>query len=123
MLRLTMPYAQAWNSWFADVGNRPDGVARLRAVVDEACRDVGRDAAEIDRTVAVLVQGPGGTGRLQGNDAHGVIPPLEGPPEVVAESLRAYARAGISHVQLVLDPITLDGIRAVAPVLRELDRR
>ncbi len=123
MLRLTMPYAQAWNSWFADIGNRPDGVDRLREVVDEACRDVGRDPAEIERTVAVLVQGPGGTGRLQGDYAHGVIPPLEGPPEVVAESLRAYARAGISHVQLVLDPITLDGIRAVAPVLRELDRR
>jgi probable F420-dependent oxidoreductase len=123
MLRLTMPYAQAWNSWFADIGNRPDGVGRLREVVDEACRDVGRDPAEIERTVAVLVQGPGGTGRLQGDYAQGGTPPLEGSPEVVAESLRAYARAGISHVQLVLDPITLDGIRAVAPVLTELDRR
>jgi alkanesulfonate monooxygenase SsuD/methylene tetrahydromethanopterin reductase-like flavin-dependent oxidoreductase (luciferase family) len=123
MLRVTMPHAQAWNSWFAEIGNRPDGVDRLRAVVDDACRDVGRDPAEIERAVAVLVQGPGGTGRMQGNEAHGVIPPLEGPPEVVAEGLRAYARAGISHVQLVLDPITLEGIRAVAPVLRELDRR
>jgi probable F420-dependent oxidoreductase len=123
MLRLTMPYAQAWNSWFADIGNRPDGVGRLREVVDEACRDVGRDPAEIERTVAVLVQGPGATGRLQGDYAQGGTPPLEGSPEVVAESLRAYARAGISHVQLVLDPITLDGIRAVAPVLTELDRR
>jgi probable F420-dependent oxidoreductase len=123
MLRLTMPYAQAWNSWFADIGNRPDGVGRLREIVDEACRDVGRDPAEIERTVAVLVQGPGGTGRLQGDYAQGAITPLEGSPEVLAESLRAYARAGISHVQLVLDPITLDGIRAVAPVLTELDRR
>ena len=123
MLRVTMPYAQAWNSWFADIGNRPDGVGRLQDVVDEACRDVGRDPAEVERTVAVLVQMPGGTGRLQGDGTPGTVPPLEGPPEAIAESLRSYARAGISHVQLVLDPITLDGIRAIAPVLTELDRR
>ena len=122
MLRVTMPHADAWNSWFADIGNRPDGIPRLREIVDSACADVGRDPAEIERTVAVLVRGPGGTGRIQGDYAQAGPPPLEGPPEDVAESLRSYARAGISHVQLVLDPITLDSIRAVAPVLRELDR-
>jgi alkanesulfonate monooxygenase SsuD/methylene tetrahydromethanopterin reductase-like flavin-dependent oxidoreductase (luciferase family) len=122
MLRVTMPHADAWNSWFADIGNRPDGIPRLREIVDSACADVGRDPADIERTVAVLVRGPGGTGRIQGDYAEAGPPPLEGPPEDVAESLRSFARAGISHVQLVLDPITLDSIRAVAPVLRELDR-
>jgi probable F420-dependent oxidoreductase len=122
MLRVTMPHADAWNSWFADIANRPDGIPRLREIVDSACADVGRDPADIERTVAVLVRGPGGTGRIQGDYAEAGPPPLEGPPEDVAESLRSFARAGISHVQLVLDPITLDSIRAVAPVLRELDR-
>ncbi len=122
MLRLTMPHADAWNSWFADIGNRPDGVARLREVVDDACRDVGRDPDDIDRTVAILMRVSGGSGRIQGDDAQGAMRPLEGAPEDVAEGLRAYAREGISHVQLVLDPITLDSIRAAALVLRELDR-
>ncbi len=122
MLRVTMPHADAWNSWFADIGNRPDGVARLREVVDDACRDVGRDPDDIERTVAVLVRGPGGSGRIQGDYAQATIPPLDGPPDVVAESLRGFASAGISHVQLVLDPITLEAIGAVAPVLAELDR-
>ena len=27
MLRATMPYADSWNSWYNDFGNRPDGVA------------------------------------------------------------------------------------------------
>ena len=66
MLRLTMPHADAWNSWFADIGNRPEGVARLRDVVDDACRDVGRDPAEVERTVAVLVRLPGGAGTPPG---------------------------------------------------------
>ena len=37
-------------------------------------------------------------------------------------ALRAFAAEGIEHVQLVLDPITVESIRTVAEVLRELDR-
>jgi len=122
MLRIAVPHVQAWNSWFADIGNAPDGVAALRSVVDEACHDVGRDPADIARTVAVLVKFPGGTGRIQGSYAQDAPAPLEGSPEAMAEVLRAYARAGIAHVQLVIDPITRGSIEAFAPVLAELER-
>ena len=40
----------------------------------------------------------------------------------MAETLRAFAREGISHVQLVLDPITLASLEEFAPVLERLDR-
>ncbi|HEU5205229.1 MAG TPA: LLM class flavin-dependent oxidoreductase [Candidatus Limnocylindrales bacterium] len=122
MLRITMPTAQAWNSWFSDFGNRPDGIGRLREVVDTACRDVGRDPAEVARTVAVMVRLPGGGGRIQGGYVANPPSPLEGSPDVMAERLRAFAGEGISHVQLVLDPITGDSIRTVGAVLTELDR-
>jgi hypothetical protein len=36
--------------------------------------------------------------------------------------LRAFAREGIAHVQLVVDPITLGSIVALAPMLADLDR-
>ena len=121
MLRIAAPHVQAWNSWFADIGNRADGIALLRDVVDAACRDVGRDPADIERTVAVLVRFPGGTGRIQGSYAEAPPPPLEGDPGVLAEMLRGYAREGIGHVQLVIDPITRASIEAFAPVLRLLD--
>ena len=122
MLRITMATAQAWNSWFSDFGNRPDGIGRLRDVVDAACRDVGRDPAQIARTVAVMVQLPGGGGRIQGGYVEDPPQPLEGSPEEMAEALRAFAGEGISHVQLVLDPIARDSIRTVGAVLTELDR-
>jgi probable F420-dependent oxidoreductase len=122
MLRATVPYVQSWNSWFADIGNRPAGVSALRERVDEACRDVGRDPAGVERTVAVMVRLPGGAGRLQGSYAQDEAPPVEGTAEEVAQVLRAFAAEGIAHVQLVVDPITLDSIRALAPVLTELDR-
>ncbi len=121
MLRIAAPHVQAWNSWFADIGNDPEGIARLRAVVDAACQDVGRDPAEIERTVAVLVQFPDGTGRIQGSYAEAPPPPLIGPPEVMAARLRAFADAGIGHVQVVIDPITRGSIEAFAPVLQLLD--
>jgi hypothetical protein len=40
----------------------------------------------------------------------------------MAEVLRRYAAAGISHVQLVLDPITVDSIAECAPILEALDK-
>jgi alkanesulfonate monooxygenase SsuD/methylene tetrahydromethanopterin reductase-like flavin-dependent oxidoreductase (luciferase family) len=122
MLRSTMAHADSWNCWFKDIDNRPDGVPAVRAIVDEACRDVGRDPTEVERTVAVLVQLPGGTGRLAGDASQALIPPVQGEPAVIAEALRGFAREGIAHVQLVLDPITLESIQALAPVLAELDR-
>jgi alkanesulfonate monooxygenase SsuD/methylene tetrahydromethanopterin reductase-like flavin-dependent oxidoreductase (luciferase family) len=123
MLRATIPYVQSWNTWFADIDNRPAGVAALRSRVDEACREVGRDPAEVERTCAVHVRLPGGTGRVQGGYAEDAPPPLEGTPAAIAEVLRGFASEGIAHVQLVVDPITIDSIKALGPVLAELDRR
>jgi len=123
MLALTLPYVDAWNSWYADTGNRPEGVAPLRTAVDEAATAAGRDPADIERTVAVLVQFPGGTGRVMGDtDAKQSVAPLRGTPDELAEAILAYAREGIGHVQLVLDPITEGTVEALAPVLQRLDR-
>jgi probable F420-dependent oxidoreductase len=122
MLRATMAHADSWNVWYSDVDNRPEGVPPVRDLVDEACREVGRDPADVERTVALLVRLPGGSGRLPEDSAPDQIAPVPGDPVELAESLRSFAREGIAHVQLVLDPITLDSIRAIAPALSELDR-
>jgi probable F420-dependent oxidoreductase len=121
MLRIAAPHVQAWNTWFADTANSPTGVPRLRDMVDEACRDVGRDPSGIERTVAALVRLPGGSGRIQGDYAAAQPTPLEGTPDEMAEVLRAYAKEGIGHVQLVMDPITRASIEAFAPVLVRLE--
>ncbi len=122
MLALTLPYVDAWNVWFSDTGNTPAGVPPLRDLVDDACRAAGRAPGDVERTVAVQVRLPGGSGRVQGGYAERGPAPLEGSPGRVADELRAYAREGIAHVQLVLDPITRDSIEAVALTLADLDR-
>jgi alkanesulfonate monooxygenase SsuD/methylene tetrahydromethanopterin reductase-like flavin-dependent oxidoreductase (luciferase family) len=92
------------------------------AKVDALCREVGRDPAEVERTIAILVRLPGGAGRLQGDLEQGRLPPVSGDPTELAETLRDFAAEGIGHVQLVLDPITKPSIEALAPALDILDR-
>lgn len=122
MLGITMPYVNYWNAWYADFNNDPAKLPPLMARVDAACLAAGREPSEVSRTVAVLVGMTGSTGRAAADPVERAITPLKCSPEELAEQLRAFARAGVSHVQLVLDPITLDAIEEFAPVLGLLDR-
>jgi hypothetical protein len=66
-------------------------------------------------------------GRVRGHGAgprRGPAParPQDRDAERLADELRAYAREGVSHVQLWLEPNTLESLEAFAPVLALLDR-
>ena len=121
MLAIAAPHVDAWNEWHDKFGNSPEALAPLMAQVDEAARAAGRDPAAIARTVTVLVHLTGGTGRRSSYAQP--TPPHDGTkPAEMAAILRRYAVAGISHVQLVLDPITVESIAELAPVLEALDQ-
>ena len=121
MLRLTARFADSWNAWFTRTGNSPAGVAPLRVKVDAACAEVGRDPATLERTVAILVDLTGGSG-VPRSLSSGEVPALTGSPEELADTLRAFAREGIAHVQAHVAPMTLAGVERFAPVLELLDR-
>jgi probable F420-dependent oxidoreductase len=121
MLRIAARHADAWNAWFTLYGNRPEGLAPLREKVDVACASVGRDPATLARTVAALIQVDEGEVPRRGGPP-GTAPPLRGTAEELADRLRAFAAEGISHVQLVVDPITVDSIERLGSVLQALDR-
>jgi len=121
LLRATVPYVDAWNAWHDWFGNVPEGLAPFTAQLDQACRAAGRDPAEVERSATVLLGLTGGVGRR--TEHARPTPPLRGAPGQVAGVLRRYAsEAGIGHLQLVLDPITVESIVECAPVLQELDR-
>ncbi|HTK44098.1 MAG TPA: LLM class flavin-dependent oxidoreductase [Patescibacteria group bacterium] len=122
MLEITLPHVDMWNVWYRDSNNSPAGLEPILRRLDETCRAVGRDPASVERTSAVLVRLPGGTGRVMGDTTQKDVPPVEGSPAAIAARLREYAALGLAEVQLVLDPITVESIQALAPVLAELDR-
>jgi len=121
MLSITLPHVQSWNAWFTWFGNSPEGYRPIRDQVDAACEVAGRDPATLERTVAVLVNFPGKPGGSQGYSNRPTAEAISGEPEVLAATLGAFAAEGISHIQLVLDPITVESIAALAPTLALLN--
>lgn len=125
MLRLTAQYADLWNTFLPVT---PEDLPDALGPLDAALAAAGRDPATLTRVLTLPVDIPGlrqhpsstayGVDRAAESDTGGV---LSGPPEVIAERLRAYAQAGIGHVIIWLDPDTIDGIEAFAPVLELLD--
>jgi probable F420-dependent oxidoreductase len=116
MLGLTARYADHWNVWFKETNNDLDNLKALLAKVDAACRENGRDPATLERSSAVNIE----VGRHSPSTMS--APPLKGSADELACSLRAHAAAGLSHVQVWLEPNTLEGIEIFARVLEILDR-
>jgi probable F420-dependent oxidoreductase len=118
MLELTLPYVDAWNAWFAWFGNDPERLRPMLAAVDETCAKVGRDPAEVQRTVAVLVRTSLAEKQVDEADRRGrKSSALTGSPQQIADGLRAFAEVGVDHLQLVIDPITAGSIEELAPAL------
>jgi probable F420-dependent oxidoreductase len=120
MLRLTARYADAWNQ------DRQNDVARVQALnerVDAACREEGRAPDTLARVIGIQVDVL--------NDAREAVQPrqyimapwpLTGTPEELASQIRAFAVARVSHLMVWVDPVSVAGIEAFAPVLEALDR-
>lgn len=121
MLRIGLPHVDAWNVWWSDYGNTPEGFTTVRDRVERTAIDVGRRPGSVAATAAVLVRLPGGSGRLMGETYNSAVPPVTGSPADVAAHLAAMAAAGASHLQLVVDPITQPSIELLAEALAVLD--
>ena len=117
MLRITAPHVDLWNTWHVWYGNRAGGLAPLMAQVDAACRDVGRDPTEVGRTAAVYVQLSRGEGRVAGSEDRPQACPISGSHEEIAAELAKFATVGISHIQVVVDPIDEAAVEELAQIV------
>jgi probable F420-dependent oxidoreductase len=114
MLAATLPHVDAWNTWYADYGNSPQGFAVLNARIGEAAHHAGREPADIDRSACVLVALDGACGERPDTPE---APPLRGSPDRIATALGELAEAGADEVILVVDPITERSIRGLGDVV------
>jgi alkanesulfonate monooxygenase SsuD/methylene tetrahydromethanopterin reductase-like flavin-dependent oxidoreductase (luciferase family) len=115
MLRIAAPHVDMWNSWHVWFGNRASGLEPLFGELEAACADVGRDPSEIQKTAAVYVQMSRGTGRIAGSEDRPQAGPISG--EEIPDRLGEFAAAGMSHIQVVLDPIDSRAIEELAGTL------
>jgi alkanesulfonate monooxygenase SsuD/methylene tetrahydromethanopterin reductase-like flavin-dependent oxidoreductase (luciferase family) len=117
MTRLTAQYADMWHGLLVFGRSAADAVPPLRATVDAACANAGRDPATLTRTMAVEVafpaMDPGATVFGQ---------PIRGSTEEIAAACWAFADEGISHLMLLLSPATLAPLEAIGRVIELMDR-
>jgi alkanesulfonate monooxygenase SsuD/methylene tetrahydromethanopterin reductase-like flavin-dependent oxidoreductase (luciferase family) len=115
MRRLVAQYADIWNGWLGYTDASADSAATQLRIIEEGCREHGRDPLTLMATTAVRGAMPG-SGYTPRPDER----PLSGPPDEMAETLRGHARLGIAEVQVALTMGGAEGVRAFAPVIAEL---
>jgi alkanesulfonate monooxygenase SsuD/methylene tetrahydromethanopterin reductase-like flavin-dependent oxidoreductase (luciferase family) len=115
MRRLVAQYADIWNGWLGYTDASPASAAAQLQIIDDGCREHGRDPLTLVATTAVRGAMPG-SGYTRRPDER----PLSGSPREMAETLRGHARLGISEVQVALTMAGTAGVRAFAPVIHEL---
>jgi probable F420-dependent oxidoreductase len=114
VLAATLPYVEAWNTWFDWYGNTPEGFAAKVSEIDAACERAGRDPATLERSACVLVELGGGA--AERTPEPGVVP-LRGSGDEIAAGLDAMATAGADEVIVVCDPITEASVLDLGTVL------
>ena len=117
LLHAALPHVDAWNTWFDDYGNTPEGFAALSERVSAVARDVDRDPAEIARSACALVVLDREAGERPAPEH---VSAIEGSATAIADRLRGLADAGADEAILVVSPITERSIRSLGEVLAAL---
>ena len=117
MRRLVAQYADVWNGWLGYTDASPESAALQLRIIEDACREHGRDPNTLAATTAVRGAMPG-SGYVPRPDER----PLSGPPDEMADTLRGHAMLGIAEVQVALTMGGVEGVRAFAPVIEDLRR-
>lgn len=122
MQRLAARHADLWNVYYDNTHNTVEGFERVRAELEVACAAQGRDIATLASTVTVLVADSSADrwwDRLPTDSYAGAGPlvPLAGEPEAIAAELLRYHRAGVSHIQISLEPTDVSTIENLGRVL------
>jgi len=121
-LRIVARHADLWN-----VYGTPASISASDAILRERCAEVGRDEAQIERTVnlnVVVRSTPAEAERVWAAYAAAHRPRegegrlvVGGPVEAVAESLAEYARAGFRHPILIFrSPWDFETIAALGAI-------
>ena len=118
VLEVTLPHVAAWNAWYEDYGNAPEGFEKLSATITRAAEHAGREPGEIDRSACVLVVLDDASSE---RPVDAGVRPLQAPMDRIADHLRDLAEVGADEAILVVSPITEGSITALQEALALLD--
>jgi alkanesulfonate monooxygenase SsuD/methylene tetrahydromethanopterin reductase-like flavin-dependent oxidoreductase (luciferase family) len=112
MLAIALPHVDAWNTWYDDYGNAPDGFAALNDRISRAAERAGRDPATLMRSACVLTRlDPSSRERPHDPDAPAI------GRDALPHALERLAEAGADEAILVADPVTERSIAELGEML------
>jgi probable F420-dependent oxidoreductase len=121
MFQITARHADMWNGAWT---SRAEQMQQRLELLDDTCRLIGRDPTTLKRTAGIMIEIEEAGPNREWMSLHPIPKPFEpmtGSTEDLAAALHAYQRLGIDHIQVWLNPTTIAGLEAFAPVLELLD--
>jgi probable F420-dependent oxidoreductase len=114
MLQVTARYADAWNTaWPVD----PSVVNERYEEFKKACAVVGRDPASVELTVGTVVRLP------SSNETADAEKTVSGSPEEIARRLEGFAEAGVGHLIVALEPLSVESIEQFGRIVELLSQQ
>jgi len=114
-MTLAATHADTWSA-FATTSSLPSAFEHLTRALDRICESIGRDPASIGRSVGVFVE-PGDAKVAEGL---GFGVGITGSSEQIIETLAGFTAVGVTRVEIVPYPNTIETLELLAPVLSAL---
>jgi alkanesulfonate monooxygenase SsuD/methylene tetrahydromethanopterin reductase-like flavin-dependent oxidoreductase (luciferase family) len=108
-------HADTWSA-FATSSSLPEAFAAMTEQLDRICEGIGRDPATIGRSIGVWVEP--GDAKLVEATGFGVA--ITGSVEQIAETIARFTEVGVTRVEVMPWPPTIDTLEQLAPVFAML---
>jgi alkanesulfonate monooxygenase SsuD/methylene tetrahydromethanopterin reductase-like flavin-dependent oxidoreductase (luciferase family) len=110
--------ADIW-SYFVRERSEPAEFVPLVQMLEAACAEIGRDPATIGRSVGIFIEPTEATG----SEEIGFGVPVRGSADQVADALQAFTEIGVTQIECMLWPPTVETLAAMRPVVERLRER
>jgi len=114
-MTLAATHADTWSA-FATTSSLPSAFEPLTRALDRICESIGRDPASTGRSVGVFVE-PGDSKVAEGL---GFGVGITGSSDQIIETLAGFIAAGVTRVEIVPYPNTMETLEFLDPVLSTL---
>ena len=106
-------HADTWSGYArSSSGSLPEAFVEMTSQLDRICEGIGRDPATIGRSVGVFVEP--GNGKLAEATGFGVA--ISGSIDQITETIAGFSDVGVTRVEVMPWPATLDVVEQLAPV-------
>ncbi len=114
-MTLAATHADTWSA-FATTSSLPSAFEPLTGALDRICESIDRDPVSIGRSVGVFVEP--GDAKIGEGLGFGVA--ITGSSDQIIETLAEFPAAGVTRVEIIPYPNTMETLELLAPVLSAL---